>query len=186
MFICFAFIYMSVNSQIVSFTTDAVKEYNDNTRTSYITLNGIISEDLRVVIERELVSHPDVSLFSFYDNTNFNKCMFTSAISVDESQLVDMINDIIDNYELTIPDIDMLQTVYFSTTKAVKFKVSGITDGESKSKAIDKLLRDKQVVSVEINPNNICKLEITKETHKDYIKKIFTEVGIEISEITNR
>lgn len=181
----FAFLCYGMNAQVLSFTTDAIKEYEDNTRTSYLTLVGVVPAEIRPVIEIEIKSKPDVLNFSFYDNTNLMKCMFSSAISVDEKQIVEMINDVIEKYSLSNTNQEIQQIGYKEADYAVKFKVSGIKDAEHRQNLINHLNLNDNIISVDINIQNICKMVITKGTDISFIEKLFSELGLKISEINN-
>ena len=177
-------IYFSTSAQVISFVTDSEKDYSDSTRTSYLTINGYIPDDARLIIEQEIISHPDVSNFSFYDNTNLMKCMFTSNASIDEKQIVEMINDIISDYSQLNPDQNIQQIVYRIDDNSFKFKISGIQNDEYKQKIIGELRLNEKVLSVDINLQNMCKMVVTKETDIQFVEKLFSELGLEITEIT--
>lgn len=183
LFILFAFVYLNVNSQVLSFRTDAVKEYDDNTRTSYITLDGVISSDIIPVIEKEILVNQDVKHFSFYDNTNRSKCMFTSVSSVDGKQIVDMINDIISE---NIREDKNTQPVDIINDEVFKFNLEGIKDEMHKKQIVEILLRYGWVISADINVDNVCKLVLKKGTEMPEIEKVFENLGLKISLITNR
>lgn len=183
LFILFALVYLNVNSQVLSFRTDAVKEYDDNTKTSYITLNVVITPDIIPVIEKEMLVNRDVKYFSFYDSTNRSKCMFTYASSVDEKQIVDMINHIISDNTLKNNN---LQSVNILNDEVLKFNLEGIKDEMHKKQIVEILLQYGWVISVDINEDNVCKLILKKGIEIPEIEKVFENLGLKISLITNR
>ncbi len=87
-----------LNAQVKSFNVISSKTYVNNTKTSYISLNANIDNETALIIEKEIEEHPDISKFSFYAKPIFTKCMFTTNTSLDEQMVIDLINDVINNY----------------------------------------------------------------------------------------
>lgn len=84
-----------VFSQVRIGAVDASKTYDDGTRISYLTLEGVLCEDLSEIIVRDIESHPDVLKFSFYNKSNLMQCMLKSTISFDEHVIEGIINNVI-------------------------------------------------------------------------------------------
>lgn len=184
--ILFIVICISVNAQIVSFTVDAEKQYNNDTRTSYLTLTGSIDSDMKLDIEREIVNNPAISTFSFLNDTDAIKCMYTVNNSISDNEIIQMINDIYAVYLNSDSGLDFPNTVYGESDKTVKFIVSGITDEGHKQEIIEAISGDASVVSVEINPDNICKLSVMTNVDKYMIQEMFSDLSLEIVVINKR
>ena len=64
-------VYLS--AQVKDFTVVSSKEYENNTRTSYLELNADLDIESALVIEKELEQNADFSRFSFYTKQNLSK-----------------------------------------------------------------------------------------------------------------
>lgn len=184
--VLFIFICVSLNAQIVSFSVDAEKQYTNNTRTTYLTLTGIIDNEMIVDIEREIINNSDINTFSLYNSSDEIKCMYTVNNSLSDDEIVQMINDIYAVYLNSDIGMDFPNTVYGEFEKTVKFMVSGITDEGHKQEIIETISSDASVVSVEINPDNICKLSVMTNVDKYMIEELFSELNLEIVVINKR
>ncbi|MDD4150616.1 MAG: hypothetical protein PHE33_11385 [Bacteroidales bacterium] len=170
-------------AQVTAVSVDSEKNYENNTKTAYLTLRGYYGTDLIEGISEQLNSHPDISLFSFYDNTNNKKCMYTASSDFTELMLVDIINDFMSEYYQFDSSNDLPNTEYFEDIKAVKFNISGITDDNHKAQIISELSQLDFVTAVEINHQGICKISIGKTTKGDTIRTAFNNLNLEIIEI---
>lgn len=182
----FIVLCISVNAQIVSFSVDAEKQYDNNTKTTYLTLTGSIDNDMIVDIEREIINYPEVNTFAFYKNDAEMKCMYNVNISLSDTEIIQMINDIYDVYLNSDFGIDFPNTVYGADQKTVKFIVSGIIDEGHKQEIIETLSDNPVVVAIEINPQNICKLSVMTNVEKYMIEELFSELDLEIVVINKR
>jgi hypothetical protein len=178
-------IYFSTSAQIISFVTDSEKDYSDSTRTSYLTINGYIPDDALRIIEQEVLSNPEVYHFSFYNLSNKQKCMITCNSNLSNDVIVEIINDILSTYGLLSSENDFRNTYYTLNDKTVKLRIIGISDELAKSSIVDAVLQNINVVSFEINPENIGKLVIKREVGKDEIFNLFNSLGLGVQEITN-
>lgn len=182
-FLIFIFGY-NLNAQIKSFSVDGSKEYPNKTRTSYLTFSGYIAPDLAGIIATEMSKHPLILVFSFYDETDNLKCMYTSDLRLDDEKIVDLINSIIlkNNKELIVYEFP--NTVYNGDTKFVKVEIQGLENEGAKKQVIDELLKYDQVVSVEINNDNYCSILMKNSMNALKVKDILLSqklvlVGIE-------
>jgi hypothetical protein len=184
----FLFVFTSVfiNAQIVSYNLDSAKEYDDNTRTAYLTLIGTVPIELHAVIQGEIMAYPNVLSFSFYDNTDAMKCMYSSENSVDEKKIVEIINEIILNNSSSLTSYNSQLQAECVQEEVLKFTISGAVDEAQRINIVDVFSKYTWVKSVDINPDNVCKMVLFKEANIAEIEKIFKELGLETSLITNR
>jgi len=180
------FICLSIEAQIISYSVDSEKQYSNDTKTAYLSLTGSIDESILTDIEREIMSNAEITNFSFYMNGNDIKCMYTGNISVTEAEIVQMVNDIYAVYLDSDDGQDFPNTVYGEYMKTVKFIVSGISDEGHKQQIIEDISENVAVISVEINPENICKLSVMTNVDKYMIEEIFSELNLEIIVINKR
>jgi hypothetical protein len=175
---------LNLNAQIKSFIVDGSKEYVNKTRTSYLTFSGYIAPELSGVITTEMSKHPLILVFSFYDKTDYLKCMYTSDLRLDDQQVIDLINDIITQNTKPVAAYEFPNTVYSLDTKLVEIKIQGIKTEEHKKQIIQELLRYDQIITVEINKDNYCNIVMNKSMNSQKVKDILINeklvlVGIE-------
>ncbi len=169
-------------TQVTKVSVDSEKQYENNTKTAYLTLHGYYDTDLLDGISRQLNSHPDISLFSFYDNANKTKCMYTANAGLSKTILIDLINDFLSDYYEFDHSNDLPNTEYFEDAKEVKFEVSGIKDDDHKAQIILELSKFGFVNAIKINEQGICKISISKTTRGASIKTAFNDLHLEIIE----
>lgn len=172
-------------AQISEVKIDSEKQYENATRTTYLSLDGYYGSELTEGISAHLNSHPDILLFSFYDETNPKKCMYTANNSLNKSILVEIINDFLSGYYQFDMSDDLPYTKYFANVKTVKFNVSGIVDDNHKTQIISTLSLLNFVSEIKINQQNICKISISKTTKGSVIRAVFDELNLEIIESIN-
>jgi len=184
--ILLGFIYFVANAQIISYNVDSEKQYDNDTKTTYLTLIASIDESMMTDIEREIVNNPDITTFSIFQNGTDIKCMYTVNNSISDTEIIQMINDIYAVYLNSDDGLDFPNTVYGDYEKTVKFILSGILDENHKQQIIEEISDNASVVAVEINPDNICKLSVMKNVDKYMIQEMFSELDIEIVVINKR
>jgi hypothetical protein len=182
----FAFMCVMLNAQILSYNLDSAKEYDNNTRTAYLTLIGTVPIELHPVIQREILANPNVLSFSFYDNTNPLKCMFSSESSVNEMQIVENINEIILNNSSSFMLNNSQIQVENLKEEVLKFTLTGSVEEAQRLHVVDVFSKYSWVKSVDINADNVCKMVLYKDANITEIERIFKELGVETSLITNR
>jgi len=170
-----------INAQITSSKLISTKTYENQTQTSYLVLSGYIQEDFKEDLTKQIENHPDIKKFSFYDNTNIMKCMFTSNLSINENQIVDLINDIISEYSLQ-KIVDKNSMVEKSNSLYVlKFNILDIKNESQKQQILNSLTNNELVFSVDINSDNVCKLVLKEEIEIEFIVNIFEDLGLRVS-----
>lgn len=180
-FICFV-----AKAQIISYSVDSEKQYDNDTKTTYLSLTGSIDESIITDIEREIVNNPDITTFSIFQNGTDIKCMYTVNNSISDAEIIQMINDIYAAYLDSDNGLDFPNTVYSEYEKTVKFILSGILDQGHKQQIIEEISDNASVVAVEINPDNICKLSVMTNVDKYMIQEMFGELNLEIVVINKR
>lgn len=92
-------VLISINSilwaQVEIKKIDAEKVYDNGTKTTYVVLNEVISQEIMPVIERVVIADENIVLFSFYDGNDFSKCMYTCSVAIENDYVIDLINDVI-------------------------------------------------------------------------------------------
>jgi hypothetical protein len=73
----------------------ASKTYDNNTKTVYLELNGVLDAETADMIESALESQPDIHKFSFYAAPDYQKCMFTSDTGVSEDVILALMNELV-------------------------------------------------------------------------------------------
>lgn len=97
------FIYFTASgfSQITSFSVESSKDYDDNTRISYLYIEGVSNVNQADHIRDAMMKQPMVHRFTFYEkNVNFNKCMIQADKSLDEIYISNLINGILLDYQV--------------------------------------------------------------------------------------
>ncbi|MDD2636563.1 MAG: hypothetical protein PHW82_13810 [Bacteroidales bacterium] len=169
--------------QVTGVSIDSKKHYENNTTTAYLTLRGYYGTDIIVGMSEHLNAHPDISLFSFYDNKNPKKCMYTANNNLSETTLINIINDFLSEYyEFDISN-DLSHTKYFADNKTVKFKVTGINDDNHKDYIISQLSELEFINAIKINQEGICKINTNKTIKGITIITAFNDLNLGIIEI---
>ncbi len=180
LFLLFAIL---LHGQITNIDIISSKTYENQKTTCYFKITGFIPiyliEDLTIHIE----SHPDVEKFSFYNKSDSRKCMCTFNSTFNEEFLIETINDFLIQFEEFNINDDFLNTIYFEDNKSVKFIVQGINNQQHKNSLQEQISTHDGIISIEINPDNICKLTMTKNISKQYITSIFESYSLSILEI---
>lgn len=126
-------------SQVDYYKVMGSKTYDNNTKTVYLDLNGVIDAETARMIEITLEAQTDIHKFSFYAEPNFNKCMFTANVSVHEDEIQALMNEVVydtkptagygsefahagrqgDYYKVVfeldpLPDEDVIKTIHLS------------------------------------------------------------------------
>lgn len=184
--ILLSFICIAATAQIISYNVDSEKQYDNDIKTTYLSLTGSIDESIITDIEREIVNNPDITTFSFFQNGTEIKCMYTVNNSISDAEIIQMINDIYAAYLDSDNGLDFPNTVYSEYEKTVKFILSGILDEDHKQQIIEEISDNASVVAVEINPDNICKLSVMTNVDKYMIQEMFGELNLEIVVINKR
>jgi len=182
------FLFLSayiVDAQIVSYSVDASKSYDTNKKTIYLSLRGFYTDEAAIFIENEILQNPEIIQFSFYDQTNKKKCMYTADIALTEAEFVEMINDILENFGMGKLETDYPQTVYFENEKALKFEIVGVRDEAHRQRIIDELSDNENIISMEIGSGNVCKLVLKRNADMTLIEEYFNDLEVEISRIIN-
>jgi len=109
--------------------------------------------------------------------------MFTADISITLPTITCLINEFLFQFDISTDSIDFQNTVYFENYKVVKFYVNNIENDKQKTETLSSLLEHEGIISVEINPDNICKLTISKDITKEYIQKTFETHKLKITVI---
>ena len=170
-----------INAQVTSSNLLSQKIYDNKSQTTYLELSGFIPEYAKGDLTEQIENHPDIEKFSFYDNTNIMKCMFTSELSMDEKQVVDLINDIISEYSLQ-KIVDKNSMVEKSNSLYVlKFNILDIKNESQKQQILNSLTNNELVFSVDINSDNVCKLVLKEEIEIEFIVNIFEDLGLRVS-----
>lgn len=95
-------VLISINSilwaQVEIKKIEAEKEYDNGTKTTYVVLNEEVNQELMPVIERVIVADENIALFSFYDGSDFSKCMYTCDIEIEDDYVIYLLNDVISGY----------------------------------------------------------------------------------------
>ena len=175
-----------LNAQISYLNINSSKTYDNDITTSYGILSGYIPQDLLIDLCTHIESHPDVLKFSFYDSSNYKSFMYSAKSSFDPLNIIDLINDFIEEFIAFDSSDDLANTEYFEDDKAVKFIIQGIINENQKEEIIDQISLEEGIISMEINPNNICKLTIHKGITKHNIIEIFESYSLSIIEMHNR
>lgn len=185
LFILFIAIVVAVmaHGQIRSFSIDASKNYENNTYTSYITLQGEIDSDMAEIITAELKLNSDIQKFSFYDKSNLLKCMVTANQAISETMLVDMINDIFDNQSkiLLSEKREFLKSEVSNDVYKVSFLIDGLYNSELSNKICDDFKATSLFVDILITNESICELKSMVSIDFDLVEQIIISNGVTIN-----
>lgn len=174
---------LGLQAQIKSFTIDGSKVYDNNTRTSYLTLVGELDKDMADVIVKELESNSDIQKFAFFDSNNLMKCMFTADKSVDEEMIVDFINEVISNYgQEEKPLGSFSKAEIYSDYMIVYFKVDGLSEADDLKSFFRVLDDDELILSVEIIDDGLFKLKTDLKLTPDYIQRMLAQFKSQIND----
>jgi len=165
-------VYLS--AQVKDFTIVSSKTYENNTRTSYLTLDANLDDDTAILIEKELEQHPDISRFSFYAKPNLSKCMFTTNISLDEQMVVDLMNEITYNFDNTASIKKFKKTNYDGKIYAVAFKLEMPQNKDYIKDAVNLLNKDDIIDDIHFE------LRSYEPINADYVISVFDEFGLKI------
>jgi len=174
---------LGLQAQIRSFTIDGSKVYENNTRTSYLTLVGELDKDMADVIVKELGSNPDIQKFAFYDKSNLMKCMFTADKSVDEQQIVDLINEVFETYNSDFGSSRKFSKIeVYPDNIVVYFKVDGLADISDLKSFVETLIGDSMIQSVELFDDGLFKLKADANLTPEYINQKLSSYKSKIQE----
>ncbi len=171
-------VYLS--AQVKDFTIVSSKTYENNTRTSYLTLDANLDDDTAILIEKELEQHPDISRFSFYAKPNLSKCMFTTNISLDEQMVVDLMNEITYNFDNTASIKKFKKTNYDGKIYAVAFKLEMPQNKDYIKDAVNLLNKDNKFTDIDIIDDIHFELRSYEPINADYVISVFDEFGLKI------
>ena len=171
-------VYLS--AQVKDFTIVSSKTYENNTRTSYLTLDANLDDDTAILIEKELEQHPDISRFSFYAKPNLSKCMFTTNISLDEQMVVDLMNEITYNFDNTASIKKFKKTNYDGKIYAVAFKLEMPQNKDYIKDAVNLLNKDDKFTDINIIDDIHFELRSYEPINADYVISVFDEFGLKI------
>lgn len=179
----FLFVVSISYGQVKSYTIDASKTYDDGTRTSYLTLEADLEADLIKVIEIELGNHPDIMKFSFFDKSDYRKCMFESSAKITEEMVIEMFNDVIDNYTPHTPkEREFSKSESGDSFKYVYFEVAGAMKESEIKEFVEVLVHDKQIMSVERFDDGAYKIKAFPDLTADYVNNLLAKYNAKIAE----
>lgn len=176
LFACVSFFWCS--AQIVHYDIVSSKTYENNTRTSYLTLVGDYDKTLCDEITSELESYPEIQKFAFYDKTNLMKCMFTAELSFDEEKIVQLINDIVDGGGNS-GSLSFVNIWENTTGYEIFFQIDDITGDLQRRQIEEVLMKDPNITNAVVNSND-CKIFITELLSPDYIQAILDKFTVKI------
>lgn len=164
-----------VQAQVLSYGIDASKSYDNNTKTVYLSLEGFYTETQARFIEKEILLIPEIKHFSFYDQSNSKKCMYSSDVSFDDTEILEILNYLIEKSNLVGQETGSPQAYYAGNQKTIKIFLSNVGN---KSLLIDELYEISGVVSVDINNDNVCKIVMEKDLPWSRVEEKLRENGV--------
>jgi hypothetical protein len=173
-----------VNAQIKSFTVVGSKTYDDGTITAYLSLEVDIDADLADIVTAEIKSNPDFKNFSFYSRPDFTKLMYTADRSVTEQMVVDLINEIAfgqgDDSRLKSMSFAKVETI--NGNKVIYFECKGLDDQMHLKDFHQVLIGNSDIISVEMDDNQLFKLTLKNDIRPDYIQTVLKDYNAFIDE----
>ena len=169
-YVCFA--------QITSIDPLSEKNYDDNTKTVYLQMNGYIPVSIKSEIEDELTNLANVKFFSFYDETDLSNCMITCSTEFDLNDIVGAINNLISKSYDTKNLFDLPGTFYDNSTKVVKFITVLNSDLVNLNALLDELRNVSGIILCEVNSDGVFKIILNKNTPWYDVDRIFKEKGV--------
>jgi hypothetical protein len=173
----FVFLFaVSVSAQIVDFEIVSSKTYDNNTSTTYLTLVGDFDKTLCDEITSDLESYPEIQKFSFYDNTDLMRCMFTADLAFDAEKIVQLINDMVvsgnNSNSLSFANIWKNQNGY-----EIFFQIDEIVSDLQRRQIEEVLMKDSRIMNAVVNMDD-CKIISTELLSPLYIQDILNKFGI--------
>ncbi len=171
--------------QIKSFTLISGKEYPNNTRTQYLQLDQAVNQDYHIEIKGEILSHPLITNFSFYDKTDYSQIMFTSDISLNGNDIIDIMNQVIEKSSITSENTNSKVISTQDKYLFYKFNISDTLDEALKKQIISALLKDPSIVDVKISSQEM-KIKTIREMTSDEIIILVSELDFEMTPIISQ
>ena len=171
-------------AQIVSYDVIEIKTYDNNRRTSYLHIESNIDENIADFLGQEINNYSGIYHFSFLDFA-YEELVFSSDFDISEQNFIDILNDIISDFEYSDVVIDFPQTHYLEASKIVKFYIDDSNNRVDFDSLIDEFSAYSEIVSISINHSGNCKLEIQKSVSKNWIEQLFAEKDLEIVPLEN-
>lgn len=78
--------------QLQILSVDASKTYNNNTRTSYATLNRVVDEKTAQLLGEKMETYSHIQRFSFFNKGDYSQIMFTAEGSLSDEAIVEILN----------------------------------------------------------------------------------------------
>jgi len=175
---------IGIQAQIDSYVVDASKVYENNTRTSYLTLYGNWDTKIAEIIQQEVIARPGVKEFSFYDASDLAKCMFISETSVDENAIVGIINEVIASFETEGENQDIRvfgNSFYENEVYRVVFTLDGVQDHQVITEIYKAFKNDDDISDVNFN-NDAWELFSPNQLSPCDIESLVKDWGLTISE----
>lgn len=166
--------------QINSYQVVSSKEYADNTQTAYLEFDVKIDASFKEAITEEIMSNPLISNFSFYNKTDLSKCMFSADMSIDVETIVQMINDIVDNY-IEAEGGRFINVWNDSTGQEVFFQIDGVISDLQRKQLAEVLMKDSLIKNAVINGSD-CKIITLQKVSPEYIQIILDSFDVKINQ----
>jgi hypothetical protein len=173
-----------LNAQIKSFTIDGSKVYENGTRTAYLSIDGDFDADLASIVTAEIKSNPDFKNFSFYASPDFSKLMFTADKSLTEQMVVDLINEIAfgQSDDSRLKSLSFAKVEIINGNKVIYFECKGLNDQMHLKDFHEVLVGNPDIISVEIDDNQLFKLTLKNDIRPEYIQTVLKDYNAFIDE----
>jgi hypothetical protein len=158
------------------------KEYENNTRTTYLVLSEKVSQEYVDIITTEISAQKEVKLFSYYDKTDYSKCMFTVDKSLTESMVVDLINQVIEEHgeNSQRDERDFSNRGYINNYHITRFTLDTVV-GEELLSEIVAILKESEIISdVEYKGNSQFEVTSLKLIYPIDVEYLLLELDIKI------
>lgn len=100
---------LTTTTTIQPFTFSAMKDYEGNKRVAYFYINGLANNKEGQYAQNELRKNINIPRFFVYElKEGTSKCMIETTSSVDETALLLLINNAINQYRKTTPQKEQL------------------------------------------------------------------------------
>ncbi len=168
-------------SQMVNYTIESQKAYENGSKTVYLRFEGDFSAQARAVIEREFKTRIAVRQFSFYDQNNPTKMMFTATSGFSERELDEIMAEVHASSSETSDAKNTNIRKDRDDLDYIKFDIEGVSSKAEMKRVEAKLKSTDFIEYVAFGNLTECKLAVKKGTDMQDIKQAFETAGVRAS-----
>jgi hypothetical protein len=174
-------ISLPVFSQMVDYTIESQKSYDNGTKTVYLSFQGDFNEHVRAVLEREFKTRVAIKQFSFYNQNDPTKLMYTATSSFGEQELDDIIAEVNASSGGKTTAKSHNISAKRENLEYMKFHVEGVSSKEEMKRIVQKLKSYDFIEYAAFGSLTECKLAVQQGADVQDVKEAFASAGVRAS-----